>query len=99
LRREATPFQRIRPQSPQRPWAPAEKIEDAGFAEAAYSAAGFQEIPEIFWSGLIDRGRSDGSELREEAGGFCERFGELRIFRSVLGGKLPMPAAVLATSL
>src|SRR6267378_2747229 len=61
--------------------APAEKIEDAGFAEAAYSAAGLQEIPEIFWSGLIDRGRSDGSELREKAGGFCERFGDVRAKR------------------
>ena len=63
--------------------APAEKIEDAGFAEAAYAAAGLQKIPEIFRRGLVDRGRSNGSELFEETGGFFERLGELRVFRGV----------------
>ena len=52
---------------------PAEKIEHAGFSKAAKAAASFQEIPKIFRSGLVDRGRRDRSELREEAGGLFER--------------------------
>src|SRR5256884_8975700 len=39
----------------------------------------------IFRSGLVDRGRRDRSELREEAGGLFERPSELYIFRRVFG--------------
>src|ERR1700687_3161602 len=65
---------------------PAEKIEDAGFSKAANAAAGLDEIPKILGSGLVYRGRRDGSELRKEAGGFFERCGKLGVFGGVLGG-------------
>src|SRR5258707_10610489 len=63
-------FEKLRDEVRYRHGTPAEKIEDAGFSEAADAAAGLQEIPEIFGSGLVDgRGRG-GRELREEAGGW-----------------------------
>ena len=43
--------------------APAQKIEDAFFAEAADVAAGLEEIPEIFGRRRVDRGRSDRGDL------------------------------------
>ncbi len=67
--------------------APAEQIEDAGLSEVADAAARFQEIPEIFGRGMIDRRRRDGTELREEGGGIRERRGELSVFRGVFCGE------------
>src|SRR4029077_3061886 len=63
------------------------KIKDAGFTEAADAAASLQEIPQIFGSGMIDRGRRDGSQLREEASGGFQRLRELRVFRGVFRGE------------
>jgi hypothetical protein len=67
---------------------PAEKIEHAVLAETANVAAGLQQIPEILGCRLVDRGRRDGSELRNESGGGRERVGKMPIFRSVLSGEV-----------
>src|SRR5580698_11494332 len=52
--------------------APAQKIEDALFAETANVAPGLEEIPEIFGRRRIDRGRSDRGDLAEDFGDFDE---------------------------
>jgi hypothetical protein len=67
--------------------APAQKIEDAFFAEAADVAAGLEEIPKIFGRRRIDRGRSNRGDLAEDFGNFGEGFGEFCVVGGVFGGE------------
>ena len=67
--------------------APAQKIEDAFFAEAADVPAGFEEIPEILGRRRVDRGRSDRGNLAEDFGNFGDGFGKFRVVGGVFCGE------------
>ncbi len=67
--------------------APAEQVENAALAKAANVAASLEEMPEIFGRRRVDGGRRDGTQLREEAGDFFQRSGELRVFCGVFCGE------------
>ena len=58
---------------------PAQKIENAGLAEAAHVSSGLEKVPEIFGRRLVDCWRGDGAELREKSRDVFERRGEFRI--------------------
>src|SRR5215472_11694289 len=67
---------------------PTEKIEDALFTELADSAPGLEKIPEVFWTGLVDRGRRHRSNLREDIANRFERLRELGVLCGVLLRKM-----------
>src|SRR5215469_13705845 len=55
---------------------PTEKIEDPLFAELTDSAPGFEKIPEVFGTRLVDSRRSHQSNLRENIANRFERLRE-----------------------
>src|SRR5271155_163087 len=81
-------FEKLADEIRYRHGAPAEQIENTAFAQTANVAARLEKIPKIFGRGRVNRGRRDGTELREEAGDFFKRRGELRIFCGVFCGEM-----------
>lgn len=76
--------------------APAKKIEDALFAEAANAAAGFEKIPEIFRDGES----MAGGVMEMSSPRMVKRWSSVSAncvyFAASLGERRAMPAAVLA---
>src|SRR6267142_1280736 len=62
---------------------PAQQIKNALFSEAAYTPAGLEKIPQVFWCRLINRGRSDERKLRENPGNFFKGSCKFRVLFTV----------------
>src|SRR5258707_11323773 len=66
---------------------PAEKVEDSLLAKHADAAAGFEEIPEVLGSGLVDCRRGDSNKLGEDAGEMNELRRGFYVFGGIPGRK------------
>jgi hypothetical protein len=63
---------------------PAQKVEDAFLAEHAHVAAGFEQRPEVFGRGLVDRRRGNGNKLVENSGEMIESVSKFHVLGGIL---------------